>query len=134
MTLRPRKFGRVVIYALLLWIVGFIWGLVVFAVPALKNVPSVPYVSKLPAVSIVLIIGYIGFVYLLARTRLKATSEKAREGLKFGLTLVLVNLLLDLVVYFFLFDSRDYFSYLSIWFAYGSFIIIPLLVGRSTRT
>ena len=124
---------RVVGYGIVLWLVGFVWGIIVFIVPSLWNIPSVAYVSKLPAVSVVLIPGYGLILALVARTELRGKSDKMREGLKFGLSLVVINILLDLLVYVVLFRSLDYFSFLSIWFAYALFLLVPALVGRSLR-
>jgi hypothetical protein len=52
------------------------------------------------------------------------------DGLKLGATLSLVNLVLDAAVYYGAFGSGDYFSYLSIWFAYGMFFAIPWYAGK----
>jgi hypothetical protein len=71
MSYRPYKLGKALWYAFLLWIVGFIWGIVVFTIPALKNVPSVPYLSKFPAVSATLIVAYLPMVFFLANSYLK---------------------------------------------------------------
>jgi hypothetical protein len=124
---------RVVGYGIVLWLVGFIWGVIVFIVPSFWNIPSVAYVSKLPAVSVVLIPSYALILALVARTELRGKGDKVREGLKFGFSLVVINILLDILVYVVLFRSLDYFSFLSIWFAYALFLAIPALVGRSLR-
>jgi hypothetical protein len=38
-------------YAILLWIIGFVWGSIVFMNPELKNVTAIPYVSRNPAIT-----------------------------------------------------------------------------------
>jgi len=53
-------------------------------VPTLKNLPSVPYVSKYPAISVVVLVVYLVLVFFLAKGYLKASDEKIAEGLKFG--------------------------------------------------
>jgi hypothetical protein len=128
MTLESRS-ARGIGYAVILWIVGFVWGMIVFMVPALKNVPSIPHVSKLPAVSLVLLPLYLVMLWYLARRYLSSTHEKAVEGLKFGIVLVLVTIVLDTLVYVLLFGSGDYFAFLSIWVAYLMFALLPWLVG-----
>jgi hypothetical protein len=125
----PYKFGTALLYAFLLWIIGFVWGIVVFIVPALKDAPSFPHISKYPAVSVPLILLYTVMVFFLTRIHLKATERKSLEGLRFGVTILLVNIALDSLVYVVLFKGSDYFSYLSIWFAYALFLIIPWLTG-----
>jgi hypothetical protein len=130
----PITSGNVLVYAFVLWIVGFIWGMIVLAVSTLKQIPSIAYVAKLPAVSVVLIPAYVAILYYLAEKHLKTFDNKPQEGLKFGLTLAVVNVLLDLLVYVILFGSADYFAYLSIWFAYALFLAIPWLVGRKLES
>jgi hypothetical protein len=48
-------------YGVVLWVIGFVWRVIVFAVPALKDVPTILCVSRFPAVSSVLIVAYIFF-------------------------------------------------------------------------
>ena len=66
----PRKIGRTLAYAILIWIVGFMWGMVVFMTPALKGLPSIPYVSRYPAISFPVLIIWILLTYLLSRSYL----------------------------------------------------------------
>jgi len=105
----------------------------VFTVPPLWNIPSVAYVSKLPAVSLVLIPVYVVILARVTRTELRGKSDKARGGLKLGFSLAAINILLDILVYVLLFGSLDYFSFLSIWLAYALFLVIPALVGSRLR-
>ena len=110
--------------------VGFIWGVIVFTVPLLKNLPSVLYLSKYPAVSFPLLVAYVILLFVLTPRYLKMAERKEVEGLKFGVTLTLINFLLDFVVYCVLLNGVDYFAYFSIWFAYILFIVIPWAIGR----
>ena len=125
----PTGHVRVLFYALVLWLLGFAWGMVVFISPALRSIASVAYVSKLPAVSVVLIPVYSAILYFLTRVSLKGTTNRAIAGLKFGLWLAIPNIILDAIVYVILFVSHDYFSYVSIWVAYALFLIIPVVVA-----
>lgn len=117
-------------YAILLWMVGFVWGVIVFTVPSLKNLPSVLYLSKYPAVSFPLLVVYVILLFVLTPRYLKMAERKEGEGLKFGVTLTLINFVLDFVVYYVLLNGVDYFTYFSIWFAYTLFIVIPCAIGR----
>jgi hypothetical protein len=47
----PFRTGRALIYAVLLWVIGFVWGSIVFMTPALKAVSAIPDVSSNPAIS-----------------------------------------------------------------------------------
>jgi hypothetical protein len=130
MSYKPYKFGKALWYAFLIWIIGFVWGTTVFMMPSLKNLSSIPYISKYPAISVPLLIVYAILIFFLAKWYLKDAEEKIAEGLKFGITLFLVNIVLDALVYVVLFKGGDYFAFFSIWFAYAMFIVIPWLTGR----
>jgi len=118
-------------YAVLLWVIGFIWGSIVFLTPALKASP-IPYVSSNPAISFPILIMWLMISYLLAKNYLKGATEKVAEGLKLGLTFSIVNAILDLVVLVLLLKAGfGYFASLTVWLAYGMLLIIPWLTGRS---
>jgi hypothetical protein len=55
----PRKLGKALAYASLIWVSGFVWGSMVFMTPALRNIPAIPYVSRYPAISFPLLIVWI---------------------------------------------------------------------------
>jgi hypothetical protein len=74
----PYKAKTAVFYAVLLWIIGFVWGSIVFIVPSLKNLSSAPYISKYPAISFPLLIAYIILLLVLAPRYLK-TTERVRK-------------------------------------------------------
>ena len=99
-------------------------------VPALKNLPSLPSISKYPAISFPLLVFYTTVLYILSKDFLKETGDKAGEGIKFGATISFLNFILDALVSYFLFAGGDYFAYLSIWVAYVLFLIVPWLTGR----
>jgi uncharacterized membrane protein len=130
MSLDSRRLIRGIWYAIVLWLVGFVWGMIVFMVPVLKDVPSIPHVSKLPAVSLVLLPLYLVMLWYLAPRLLASAQAKAAGGLRFGIVLFLVTLVLDALVYVLLFGSGDYFAFLSIWVAYAMFVLVPWFAGR----
>ncbi len=117
-------------YAVLIWLIGFVWGTIVFMTPALKDIPAIPYVSKYPAISAPLIVAYFIIIFLLTRQYLEDTNKKAAEGLKFGATIFLLNFILDALVYVVLFKSSDYFAYFSIWLSYILAVAVPWFTGR----
>lgn len=130
MSYKPYKFGTALWYAFLIWIIGFVWGIIVFMMPTLKKLPSIPYISKYPVISVPILIAYAILIFFLAKGYLKTAEKKIAEGLKFGITLFLVNIVLDTLVYVVLFKGEDYFAFFSIWFAYAMFIVIPWLTGQ----
>jgi hypothetical protein len=105
--------------------------MVVFMTPSLKNVPSVPFVSKFPAVSVPLLIVYVFLIYYLAKKYLAGTDDKRPEAWKYGISLVLVSIILDTLVIVVAFKGHDYFSYLSIWVAYALLLFVPLKASRA---
>ena len=128
----PRKIGKALAYAILIWFTGFVWGSVVFMTPALRNLPAVPYVSRYPAISFPVLVIWLLIAYLLARNYLKTAPDKANEGLKLGITFALVNLILDLLILVLLFKNGfGYFASLTVWLAYFILLLVPSLVGRS---
>jgi len=71
----PFKIGKAVIYAVLLWAIGFVWGSIVFMTPALKTVAGIPYVSSNPAISFPILFIWLIVTYLLAKSYLKAAGD-----------------------------------------------------------
>jgi hypothetical protein len=128
----PQRTGRAIAYAVLIWLIGFVWGSVVFMTPALKSISPIPYVSRYPAISFPVLIIWLLIAYVLAKNYLKTATDKANEGLQLGLTLAVVNLVLDLLILVLLFkNGLGYFASLTVWLAYFILLIVPWLVGRS---
>jgi hypothetical protein len=130
----PHKIGKALAFAILIWVTGFMWGMVVFMTPALKGIPSIPYVSRYPAISFPVLILWLLITYLLARNYLKTAADRAREGCRLGLLFAFVNFILDLLVLVLLFKTGfAYFASLTVWLAYLILLIVPWLVGRSLQ-
>src|ERR1044072_3156843 len=128
----PQKPGKALAFAVLIWIIGFVWGMVVFETPALKEIPSIPYVSRYPAISFPILIIWIVVTYLLAKKYLRTTDDKAREGCRLGITFGVVNFVLDLLVLVLLFgNGASYFASLTVWLASIILLTVPWLVGQS---
>jgi len=130
----PYKMGKALVYAVLLWVIGFAWGSIVFMTPALKTVAPIPYVSSNPAISFPILISWLIATYLMARSYLKAADDKVAEGLKLGVMFSAVNVLLDLLVLVLLLKAGfSYFVSLTVWFAYFMLLMIPWITGRSLQ-
>jgi hypothetical protein len=130
----PDKFGKTLIYAVLLWLIGFVWGSIVFMTPLLKKVSPIPYVSSNPAISFPILFIWLFLTYLLTKSYLKTVGNKAVAGLKLGFVFSAVNLALDLLVLVFLLKAGfNYFISLSVWFGYAMLLLIPWIVGRSAQ-
>ena len=130
----PFKLGKALIYAILLWIVGFVWGSIVIMTPALKAVAAIRYVSSNPAISFPILFIWLIVTYLLAKSYLKAASDKAAEGLKLGIMFSIVNVLLDLFVLVLLLKAGfGYFVSLTVWLGYFMLFMIPWIAGRSLQ-
>jgi len=130
----PYRTGKALMFAVLLWVIGFVWGSIVFMTPALKTVAAIPYVSSNPAISFPILIIWLVVTYLLAKSYLKAAGDKVAEGLKLGLVFSSVNVLLDLLVLVFLLKNRfSYFISLTVWLGYFMLFMIPWRVGSSLQ-
>ena len=130
----PQKPFKAIGFAVLIWIVGFVWGSIVFMTPALKATQPIPYISSNPAISIPILLIWIPLTYFLAKACLSQVNDPDREGFKLGLIFSATNFILDLVVLVLLLKAGPgYFAAASIWFAYFLLIIIPWLTGRSLQ-
>jgi hypothetical protein len=114
--------------AVALWAVGFAWGSIVFTVPQLMDLPSLPHVSKYPAISGVLLVLYIALAIFIVRREVR--DGNTRLCLKLGLILSASNFLLDLMVYFLILNARDYFEYFSVWVSYALLLFLPALTKK----
>ena len=127
-----QKPAKALAYALLIWFVGFAWGTVVFMTPALKNISSIPYVSRYPAISFPILIIWTLIAYALARSYLRTLTNAAGEGFRLGVIFAAVNLVLDLLILVLLFKTGfGYFASLTVWLSYFVLLTVPWLVGRS---
>lgn len=128
----PYKIGKALGYAVWLWVIGFVWGSIVFMTPALKRTPAIPYISSNPAISFPILITWLFLTYVLAKNYLKAAGDRVSEGLKLGVTFSLVNVLLDLVVLVVLLKAGfGYFISLTVWLGYFMLLLIPWMVGKA---
>lgn len=130
----PQKPVKALMYAVLIWMIGFIWGSIVFMTPSLKSVSAIPYVSKNPAISFPILIIWIVVTYLLAKSYLKRADDKAAEGLRLGIVFSVTNVVLDLLILVWLFGNGfSFFISLTVCLAYAVLLIIPWLTGRSLQ-
>ena len=130
----PQKLIKALGFAILIWIIGFVWGSIVFMTPALKSVPAIPYVSSNPAISFPILLIWVIVTYLLARNYMTGIRNRAAEGLKLGIIFSVVNFVLDLLVLVILLKTgAGYFASATVWLAYFILLLIPWLTGRSLQ-
>jgi len=130
----PFRIGKALLYAILLWVIGFVWGSIVFMTPALKSVSAIPYVSSNPAISFPILFIWLIVTWLLAKSYLKAAGDKANQGMKLGAVSSVVNVVLDLLVLVFLLKAGfSYFISITVWSGYFMLFAIPWLAGRSLQ-
>jgi len=121
-------------FAILIWIIGFVWGSVVFMTPALKATPAIPYVSANPAISFPILLVWIPVTYLFARVCLWRSPYPTAEGLRVGLVFAALNFIFDLLMLVLLLKAGvGYFASLTVWLGYFILLIIPWLTGRSLQ-
>ena len=130
----PQKLIKALGFAILIWIIGFVWGSIVFMTPALKSVPAIPYVSSNPAISFPILLIWVIVTYLLARNYMAGIRNRAAEGLKLGIVFSVVNFVLDLLVLVILLKTgAGYFASATVWLAYFILLLIPWLTGLSLQ-
>lgn len=130
----PFRIGKALAYAVLLWIIGFVWGSIVFMTPALKTVSAIPYISSNPAISFPILLIWLIVTYLLAKNYLKTADDKADQGLKLGIMFSFINIVLDLLMLVLLLKAgSSYFISLTVWLGYVMLFMIPWIAGRSLR-
>jgi len=123
--------GKALAYAVLIWVIGFVWGSAVFMTPALKTIPPIPYISSNPAISFPILILWIFVAYLLSKSYLRGVDNRAAEGLKLGVIFSATNILLDLVVIVVVLRAGfGYFASLTVWLGYFILVVVPTIVGR----
>jgi len=127
----PYKLWKALLYAILIWLIGFVWGSIVFMTPALKRVSPVPYVSSNPAISFPILIVWLGVAYFLGKNYLKTAVDKASDGLKLGIVFSAMNILLDALVLVVLLKAGvGYFVSLTVWAGYVLLLIVPWVTGH----
>jgi len=123
---------KAISYGVVIWVVGFVWGSIVFMTPLLKSVPPIPYLSSNPVISFPIIAIWVPLAYLLARNFLKDSKNPVADGTKLGIVFSEVNFVLDIIVLVVLFGAgMGYFAAASIWLGYAMLFVIAWLTGRS---
>ncbi len=123
-----------VAFAILIWIVGFVWGSIVFMTPALKATRAIPYVSNNPAISFPILLMWMFVSYFFARLYLRRVPNPDEEGVRLGFIFVAVNFILDVIVLVLLLKAGGrYFLSLTVWLGYLILLLIPWLTGRSLQ-
>ena len=119
-------------YGVVIWVVGYVWGSIVFMTPSLKSVPPIPFLYSNPVISFPIIAVWLPLTYLLARNFLKDSKNPEAEGPKLGIVFSEVNFVLDIIVIVILFRAGiAYFAAASIWLGYAMLFVIAWLTGRS---
>ena len=128
----PHKPLKAIAYAILIWVVGFVWGSIVFMTPSLRAVSPIPYVSSNPAISFPILLIWTILCIVIARSYLKSAPNKSLDGLRLGVVFLVFNFVLDLVVLVFLLKTGfKYFVSASVWLAYMSLVLIPWITGKT---
>jgi hypothetical protein len=130
----PHNAGKAFAFAFILWMIGFVWGSIVFMVPLLKTAPPIPFVSNNPWISFPVLLVWLPMSYFLARSYLRSVPGARAEGLTLGLAFSLMNFGLDLLVLVVLLKAgAGYFLSLTVWGGYALLLFVPWLVGRSLK-
>ena len=108
------------------------WGSVVFMTPAWKNTRPIPFVSKNPLISFPILGTWLPLTILIAWGLLRSSEDKTADGIKLGITLSVVNVVLDFMVLVLILKAGlSYFVSLTVWLGYVILLAVPWLTGRS---
>jgi hypothetical protein len=121
-------------FAVILWLIGFVWGSIVFMAPTLKSASPIPFISSNPWISFPILLIWLPASYFLARSYLRSTHDPHTEGPRLGLVFCLVNFALDLLVLVVLFKAGlQYFASLTVLAGYALLFVVPWSVGRALK-
>ncbi|WP_445474299.1 hypothetical protein ACT9XH_07890 [Methanococcoides methylutens] len=129
MNYKPHRLLKAIGYSLLIWTIGFVWGTVVFMTPALSEIGTIDHITKMPAITIPLLIIYLLLIPYLSKRYLKDAVNKVAEATILGILFLAINALLDLVMYLTIYD-QNYYTYASIWTSYALLLILPPYIGK----
>ncbi|WP_135603808.1 hypothetical protein [Methanococcoides sp. NM1] len=129
MNYKPYRPLKAIGYSFLIWAIGFAWGTVVFMTPTLSEITTIEHISKMPAITIPLLIAYLLLIPYISKRYLENAVDKIAEATALGVIFLAINALLDLVMYLTIYD-QDYYAYLSIWLSYALLLILPLSIGK----
>lgn len=133
MTILPEHPRRAIALGFALWLLGMAVGGVVFAFPALRNVSPIPYVSANPFITLPILTLWAVATWTGTRRAVHRSRDAKAEGVRFGMTLLVINVAMDLlVVVFMLRRGLEFYSFLGPWVAYLVLIGVPVLLGRMT--
>jgi hypothetical protein len=119
------------VYGIGIWLVGFVWGSVVFMTEPLKALPAIPYVSRYPAISFPLLVGFAMLAWWAARRHAARFGGDSATALRLGVILAGSNLALDvLVLAIALGNGVAFFQMLTIWIAYAILLFAPIVLQR----
>ena len=125
---------KALLYGVLIWLAGFVWGSIVFMVPFLKHLPSMPVISMYPAISFPLIPAFWYLATLFGKRYLADAEDRRAEGLKLGIAFSVINIILDYIVLVVSLNAGPHFySYVTIWAAYFILFLAPFRVGRTPQ-
>lgn len=117
------KLSKAIGFGVLMWVIGFVWGTVVFMTPALKGFPSIAMFSRYPVISFPLLVLFPLMAYWFAPKCVERGAASGGAGLHAGLVFVVVNVLLDWLVLVMAFKSEGYFFFLSVWLAHALVVV-----------
>ena len=134
MSFLPQQPIKIMLFAFMVWLTGFLWGVVVYSIPILKNIKPIEFISSNLFISIPIIIIWIVLVNKLTKKYIAGKQNIESEVVKFGLYLFMVCFLLDLFVLVIGFNvGFHFFLSLCVWIAYATLIIIPLYTAKSIK-
>jgi len=105
--------------------------MVVILLPIMKINPSAFFgiclhLPGYPTITFPILIVYVFFLNKWTNKFLSDNQVRFGEALEFGLIITLVNIFLDTLIYFFMFNISTLFNSSIIWLSYAVMILVPI--------
>lgn len=118
-------------FAMFIWAVGFFAGAIVFAIPALRNVGEIPWVSANPLISILAIGIWIPLIWWYSHRQIGTSRRPRRDALQIGIVVCVTNIALDYAVVSVAMGSGlGFYRFAAIWLAYLLLLVLPSWMAR----
>jgi hypothetical protein len=127
----PQKPIKAITFAVILWLIGLVWGSIIFMLPSLKTTAPNPFISSNPWISFPLLLMWLPASYLFAGNYQRSVRNPDGEGLKPGWLFSLMNAVLNILVLAVIFENGlQYFALLTVFFGYGLLLLMPWWAAR----
>lgn len=122
-----QNYKKATLGGILLWVFIFVvWSIIIF-LPPFKDGANLMWQFVVHYVVLILLVWIVAAMYL------KKVKASAKEGLLYGIYLLIIGSILDAIVTVPLFIDGDYFGYFGnwqMWIGYVELLVLSTVFGR----